>query len=213
MALSEERKPIIGFGYNMGLNHLELIPDFFNAIENKQVLRFVYNVAYREKVEILFHPYYIKEYNGRWFVLGKSFDLGHKPLKYANIAIDRVDNVPAVMEEEYIPNNRVWEAHFTNIIGVTSGSKKKPVEIRIETSDTKTFFRIKTKPLHKSQKCLCEPNEAEGRRGMFSINVIPNDEMYSLFLSYQTGMRVISPSDIADEMKKRIEMMMQNYKM
>ena len=49
------------------LTNIDLLPVFYKAIANKQVLQFDYQPFGQEPFTLVFHPQFIKEYNGRWF--------------------------------------------------------------------------------------------------------------------------------------------------
>ena len=54
-------------GLEQNLTNIDLLPVFYKAIANKQVLRFDYQRFGQEPFSLVFHPQFIKEYNGRWF--------------------------------------------------------------------------------------------------------------------------------------------------
>jgi predicted DNA-binding transcriptional regulator YafY len=66
---------------------------------------------------------------------------------------------------------------------------------------------VLTKPLHGSQK-LDKTDEDDCT---IIIEVIPNNEMYQLFLSYGADLYVVSPPEVRDEMVVRIRNMNNNY--
>lgn len=193
--LGETGQEVILFDQNMHLENLKWVPTFFDAIEKRKVLQFKYNPSYGGKEEtVVFHPYYLKEYNQRWFVFGKAADEEGKPLQYSNCAIDRIIGEVEVNEEvEYIPakTKDFATTYFKDIVGVTRKKNRKPVKILIATNDAKTHGRIMTKPIHARSQRELEPfSAALGRRGLISIEVIPNDELDTLLLSYGAGIEI-----------------------
>ena len=54
-------------GAEQNLTNIDLLPEFYKAIANKQVLQFDYQPFGQEPFTLVFHPQFIKEYNGRWF--------------------------------------------------------------------------------------------------------------------------------------------------
>ena len=61
---------------------------------------------------------------------------------------------------------------------------------------------IETKPIHSSQKNL---NHNPDGSCVFSINVIENFELYSTFLSYGSGIKILSPKKVERYMKRMSE--------
>ena len=64
-----------------------------------------------------------------------------------------------------------------------------------------------TKPLHGSQKL----DTADEDGNTISIEVIPNNELYQLFLSFGADIEVVFPSVVRSEMKEKINKMYKNY--
>lgn len=207
----DDGEPIIMFGENMRLNRIELLPVFYNAIENQKVLRFNYCPGFGKKSEaLLFHAYRIKEYNQRWFVFGQSQSVtgSGRNMKYNICALDRI--VGKVTEEDYPylkPQKEAYGAkYFKDIIGV-SHYGKEVLHITIECQDDETCARIQTKPLHESQLFM-----KGDEKKTFTIDVIPNKELYTLLLSFGDSIKVLSPKPVVEEMKKRVEKLSMLYR-
>ena len=54
------------------LTNIDLLPRLYEAITNKQVLSIVYKPYDEEERTLTFHPHYLKEFNGRWHLLGHA---------------------------------------------------------------------------------------------------------------------------------------------
>ena len=66
-------KQVVGFDECKYLRGKEYFATLLSAICNKRVLAIGYKSFQRGAVkEVLLHPYYIKEYNNRWFLLGRE---------------------------------------------------------------------------------------------------------------------------------------------
>lgn len=61
---------VIGTSMKRELTNVNLLPMLYEAIRNEKVLRILYNVKYKEPKLLTFHPHYLKEFNGRWFLFG-----------------------------------------------------------------------------------------------------------------------------------------------
>lgn len=209
----EELRPIIGFNQNEGLSKIHLVPKFFDAIEKRIVLSFKYNPGFQnECVEVVFHPQFIKEYNQRWFVFGCAFDRDGKALKYKNCAIDRI--LEPVNEEskiEYLVDNTDWIEFFKPLVGVTRLGEKV-VDIIFETQDAKTYGRLVTKRIHESQVILQPHDDSIGQHGRLQISVIPNPELRTLLMSYQEGIKILSPEKYVKDFVNHLNKMSDLYK-
>ena len=110
------------------LTNIDLLPVFYKAITNKQVLSFSYHRFGQEPFMMTFHPQYLKEYNGRWFVFGEA---DREPYQAYNIPLDRIcGELEVVKDVKYIPAERgFYQRFFKNIIGVTHEKGAKIEEV------------------------------------------------------------------------------------
>ncbi|MDR2914359.1 MAG: WYL domain-containing protein, partial [Tannerella sp.] len=139
----------VGFEHNPYLKGLNLFSDLFNAIVNKQTLCITYKKFGREAKEYIFHPYFLKQYNNRWFLFGLCEHLKEKrPI--TNLALDRMEHINYA-KIPYIENEAIeFNEYFEDVIGVTVYEKDlEKVTLEI---DNILFPYVETKPLHGSQK-------------------------------------------------------------
>ncbi len=182
--------PIIAFDSNEQLWNLDLLPTFYYAIRDKQVLKFTYTPYAKPKRTLIFHPHYLKEYNSRWFVFGLAIEADGKQYSSNNCALDRiVSEIEKVEKVKYIPSSVDYSTYFDDIVGVTRLKAHQKEIIEIEAKDYYTYMRILTKRLHKSQKVLQTWNE-QSKTGRFSIEVIPNNELLGLLMSFESNIEI-----------------------
>jgi hypothetical protein len=68
---AETPSKIIDFEQNQFVRGLDLISPLFNSIINKRAIEVKYaSFKTEEQKTFLFHPYYLKQYNLRWFIFG-----------------------------------------------------------------------------------------------------------------------------------------------
>lgn len=70
-------QPVVGFDENAKLKGMKFFTPLFNSINNRQVVKITYH-SYRvnRSFEATVHPYYLKEYNQRWFLFGLNEKYG-----------------------------------------------------------------------------------------------------------------------------------------
>lgn len=193
------------------LTNIDLLPVLNKAITNRQVLRFSYQRYGKESFELIFHPQFLKEYNGRWFVFGEA---NREPYQAYNVPLDRiVGGVTIVDDAEYIPAEKgFYQQYFKNIIGVTheKGAKVEPVIIR-----TKTEYQhglLLTKPLHHSQKETIPFGEhTDGSYGEITLEVEPNRELRGKILAYGQYLEVMQPITLRWQIIDIIKQQMEAY--
>lgn len=198
-------KKIVGFDECRYLRGKEYFAQLLSAICNKQVLAIAYKSFVRgTEKEVLLHPYYIKEYNNRWFLLGRE----HGFDSISHLAFDRIERINPVTGVTYIENKEYDfnDDYFSDIIGVTKRTDCEPEKIRLWVADS-LYPYIQTKPLHESQKV--KGQHTHGYE--IEIEVRPNYELEQMILSYGERMKVFSPESLRERIKGRFEEAIKNY--
>ena len=193
------------------LTNIHLLPVFYKAITNKQVLQFAYQPFGQEPFILTFHPQFLKEYNGRWFVFGEA---DREPYHAYNVPLDRIIGEVCVVEDvEYIPAPKgFYQNFFNNIIGVTHERDAKVEEVIIRTKSEYIHGLLLTKPFHHSQKELQPFGEHDGQcYGEVSLTIEPNRELSGKILLYGDNLEIITPRTLRNKMKTIIESMIKQY--
>ena len=193
--LIERQNEIISFESNLDLKGLHFLTPLFNAIINERVLLVKYkDFKSSEPYEIIFHPYYLKQFNSRWFAFGLNAD---NQIQNWNLALDRIESI-LESNIKYRKSEMDWEEYFYDMVGVTRPEGIELQEIVLKFSPEVAPYII-TKPIHPSQKHKNDPTGLEVR-----ISVIQNFELERLILSFGEQVKVISPEDFRDRMFRRI---------
>ena len=193
------------------LTNIDLLPLFYKAITNKQVLKFTYQRFGQESFELTFHPQYLKEYNGRWFVFGEA---DREPYQAYNVPLDRiVGEVSKVDDVEYITAPKgFYQEFFYNIIGVTHEKDAKVEQVVIRTKTEYQHGLLLTKPLHHSQKETLPFGEHEdGSYGEVRLTIEPNRELRGRILVYGQYLEVIQPVSLREQIKDTIRKQTEVY--
>ena len=210
-----EHEKIIYFSNNPYLKNSNLLGMLFSYIANKVVVHLTY-CPFGEDVlkEIDLHPYFLKQYNNRWYVIGAA-DTDGKILTYALDRIIKVDPLPGL---RYRPCTEDLTERYEDIIGITYYEKEPIEEIIFWASDDARGY-IDTKPLHGSQRVIKEDGSAELRsmypsleKGKFySIDCILNYELIRELCSFGSDVIVLSPEHIQKAIRSRIKAMKKSY--
>lgn len=200
----KETKPFIGFDSIQDLKGIEHFSFLYNAVQNKIPLQIVYkDFKTEEPYTYTLHPYYLKQYNNRWFLFGLHQDSGKSDY---NVAIDRIVSVES-SNEKFIPNIEIdWQEYFSDMIGVS-----KPIDGTIEEVilhfNQLTGKYMENKSIHETQKHKwLDENTFEVR-----IKVYLNYELERLILSYGDSIKVISPVKLKDLILDRIHKSVAKY--
>jgi len=200
----KKRSHIIDFDNNEYLKGIDNLGLLFNAIHYKKVLSVMYKpYENSSSSEIIIHPYFLKQYNNRWFLFGYN----PENEKYDwNLAIDRIESVKE-LKSKYQKNDVIdWEEYFEDIIGVTKPLDKKVENVVLQFIG-RTAKYIETKPIHGSQKPKwLDENTLEVR-----LEIIINYELERLILSYADSVIVKKPASLAKIVKERLIAASKNY--
>ena len=204
----KKRRKLISFSNNPYLENSNLLGVLFDYISNRVAVKLEYH-TFKDGVvkDIVFHPYLLKQYNNRWFLLGAA----DEDNKILNFALDRINDVTPLPGLNYRKCKVNLADRFENIIGVTLYEDKKVENIVFWVSDYSKEY-VRTKPLHGSQKHFKGDKELAFRTQypnleggyFFSIKCIPNYELIRELSSFGRDLLVLSPNSIKDEIIERI---------
>ena len=193
--------PVIGYEKNPFLTGIENLSVLYNYIVNKQVIKISYQHFTQGEMVHIMHPYYLKQYNNRWFLFGIT-EQNKEVL--TNLALDRIANIE-LADTPYIPNTSFdFEEYFDDVVGVSVPRSGEPEKVVLKISE-KQYPYIKTKPLHPSQAELDKDNR------IIQLDVFLNWELESLILSYGDDIEVIEPISLRERIQKRINNLLEIY--
>lgn len=201
--LKKNNAPIVGFEQNQYLKGLNFFTELFNAIYYRKALN-VYYQSFKQTVpvEMCIHPYYLKQYNSRWFLYG----LNENTNSISNLALDRIIEINGNCKE-FIKNETIdFEEYFDDVVGVTVMENQKPVKILLQISKQLLPY-IESKPIHGSQKI----KERNLNGAIIELSLQLNYEFISLIFSYGEEVTVIEPEDLKNKIKTKAEKVFKNY--
>ena len=219
---SEGGNTLIRSSLEQNLTNIHLLPVFYKAITDRHVLRFFYQRFGQEPFELTFHPQFLKEYNGRWFVFGDAERLlvdehdeeERETFKVYNVPLDRiVGDVSMIDNVEYLPAEKgIYQRFFNDIIGVTHEKGAKVEQVVIRTKTEYQHGLLQTKPLHHSQKeTLPFGRYEDGEYGEVTLTIEPNRELRGKILAYGQYLEVIHPQSLREQLKDIIKQQMMQY--
>ena len=195
---------IMEFDSNQYLKGIEHLGTLHNSIFYKKVLAISYQPFENDApFDVVIHPYFLKQYNNRWFLFGynpekEKFDW--------NLAIDRIVSINE-SKGKYQKNNKIdWVEYFEDIIGVTKPVDMEPEKVVLHFNRRSGKY-METKPLHGSQKQKwIDDNTLE-----LKLDIIINYELERLILSYADSVIVIKPKKLVEIIRTRLETGLNNY--
>lgn len=197
-------KPYIGFDSSQDLKGIEHFSTLYNAVQNKTPLEITYkDFKSEEPYTFIFHPYYLKEYNNRWFLFGLNTESWKSDW---NVAIDRIVSVSSVTMP-FIENELIdWQDYFSDMIGV-SKAENAVLETVILHFRQLTGKYMENKSIHETQKHKwIDESTLE-----VNISVMINYELERLLLSYGESVTVLEPQHLKEKIKNRLLNGLNNY--
>jgi predicted DNA-binding transcriptional regulator YafY len=197
-------KPVVSFEQNPYLKGLEYFSQLFNAIQYKLVLKLKYQGYKQDKpVEMVIHPYHLKQYNNRWFLFG----LNNERKDISNLALDRIKGIKET-KLKFIETEIDFDEYFDDVIGVTV-KDDVPVEKVILKISKERWAYVESKPIHGSQK---PPISIDNNGVTIQLELQVNKELVNIILSYGADIKVLEPKSLKDDVKGKIKQMMEAYK-
>ena len=197
---NDDSSQVVSFQTNLDLKGLNHFGGLLQAIISKRVLKMKYTPYGKKQITATIYPYYLKEYNDRWFLIAqvKGYD------SYAHYALDRIDDFEEVALTYKEPDIE-FDDYFDDVVGVTVPEEDSE-DIILRVSKPR-FEYIRTKPLHLSQR-IVEENDFFA---VISINVKVNKELESLILSFGSDVEVLSPDTFRTQIAEIILAMNNKY--
>lgn len=203
--IRRENNAIISYDSVKRLEGLDWLWPLYSSILNKQVIEIDFLREFEKEETYLIHPYHLRRYNGRWFLFGWNPDVQH----IYNISFERILDLRIRQDIDY----ETPESHnihfggdndyYKDVIGVTRYEDRPVIRIHIKFT-TKTFYYVKTKPIHPSQKVVKE--------NLIYIDVSPNYELDSQILSFGNNAEIIGPPEYREHIKKIVDDLSKKYK-
>lgn len=195
------------------LTNIDLLPSLYIAITNKQVLSVEYKPYEEETRTLVFHPHFLKEYNGRWHLFGHVENM--LPEYGYNIALDRIVNKPRELyKHEYVAApNGFYNDFFNDVVGVSHQADSKIEDVRIRAHSLYTFKLTETKRIHHTQETVVPFGKYENDEyGEFSVQVEINNEFIGRILQMGAGLEIVAPDNVREIFRQRVEKLADLYK-
>ena len=191
----------IQFESNTELKGISQIFCLLQAIEKRQKIKFLHQKFNADKSKkYSFLPYFLKEYQNRWYVVGK---INHQN-NVQVFGIDRMSSIEIHSEVFTRTNEDDVLSYFTHQIGIISGDDIEQIILSFTPYQANY---LKTYPWHSSQSIVLE-NEHEVQ---FSFKIRINFELKQRILQHGASVKVISPVSLANEIKNTLQEILNRY--
>jgi predicted DNA-binding transcriptional regulator YafY len=195
---------LVQFETAISVSGNEFLAPLLTAIRQKNVVVFEYqsfNNGKKKPRKVV--PLLLKEYRNRWYLI--SYDLVKEAI--TTYALERMEGLQAT-EEEYAQLIDFDAARFfKNAIGITA-SEEEPKHVVFKADNIAAKYII-SQPFHSSQQLVKEGKN----KSTFSLDVLISEELIRSFLSFGGEVEVLEPSDLRNEIRKRVLQMADSYEL
>jgi predicted DNA-binding transcriptional regulator YafY len=199
----KKQKPVIDFEKNENLKGLEFLDVLYQSIIQQRAIRLTYqSFRARQSSSFDFHPYLLKEFRNRWFLLG----IKNKREPILNLALDRIidihpSDISYIAKEEFNA-----EIYFKDVIGVSVSPDLAPEKVVLFVTHKHAKYVI-TKPFHSSQRVIGK--DCFGIT--IELTVQHNFELEKEILGLGEGIMVIAPERLKRSITGRLNEVVDLY--
>ena len=184
-----------------GTEYLQTIID---AMQQSKELAIDYQPFYGHRASYTIQPYAMKAYHQRWYVLGYIKELN----AIRNIALDRLLEMTIKEQPFKFPKNFNAEKYYANTIGIFVNDDLSPVKVKLKVYGYQIEY-LRSLPLHKSQR---ETLSKYGEFCVFEYKLCLTPELSSQILAMGENVEVLEPTELRDEIKRRLNDCLNRYK-
>ena len=180
----EKRKP-------QGTEHFYGV---LHALQHNVLIRFTYyKFCNDETTKRLIMPYTLKEFKGRWYLLGND----QKDNQIKTFGLDRIIDLEITKKKFNYPPAYDLDEFYKNSFGIISPTGINPDKV-ILSFDAEQGKYVKSFPLHASQTVIID-NKDELR---LSLDVHLTHDLNMEILSYGNRVEVITPAKLREQIRE-----------
>lgn len=200
---AEDLNDYIQFEWAPKAKGAEFLQTIYQAIRNKQVIEFEYEAFQSGEVKTyILHPYLLKEYRNRWYLIGFSEEKNN----FRTFGIDRFLSLHASESKFQRHPDFRSEKFFRHSFGITSAHEAEVRTIQLRFS-TPTAYYVKSQIIHPSQRIIEETAEHIS----IELKLMYSYELEQAILGFGEDIEVLEPLDLKERIVNRLKANLSNY--
>jgi predicted DNA-binding transcriptional regulator YafY len=206
LATSSSVAPILHFESTPACAGIQHLQGLYEAIRERKTVILTYRPYHAQDARAhLVHPYLLKLFNHRWFLLGYPDQPAGQDLGLSTYALDRIETIGPSSVSCH-SHDIDFNEYFRDVIGVSRPANVTAELVRLRFSAGRAPY-VKTKPLHASQQIT-----AEDEAGIeVCIQVVLNPELTTVLLSFGPDLEVIEPAALRATLTSKLEAAYKRY--
>ena len=219
---TDNRKVITAYPeYNKDpLHNLRIMVVIEDALMYQRAVRLTYSPSFRDSREHIFHPHYMRMYNGRQYVYGiYEKEEENKDRPFVALPLERIISASLTRDVDYRRGDAAYyEQQMRDIMGASPNFKDPRVITVVLRTHTPTIHKLLlTKPYHHSIREVRPftdelPGIAPAQPGELTIHVQHTLELDNWILHYGASIEVVSPEELRTHIAHIIDGMRRHYK-
>jgi len=180
----------------------ELLMPILDHIQSKRMLGMSYKKFQSDAAkEVLLHPYLLKEYRNRWYVIGWNPERN----AYRTYGLDRIQQLNETGESFAVRADFNPDDFFLHSFGI-SKIAEAPCDVKIHCSQLEYEY-LAAQPVHSSQRLTDLGN------GYYELHlhVLLTFELLQFLLGLGAAIRVIEPEDLKQLMRQNLSNALKLY--
>ncbi|MBR1834597.1 MAG: WYL domain-containing protein [Bacteroidales bacterium] len=154
-----------------------------------------------EPAELKIHPYYLKQFNSRWFLFAAAE--GHDTIM--NLALDRILTIRQ-WRHPYREPEVDFQSYFADMIGVSRNADMAVEQIVLLVSNQRYPY-VETKPFSEHQRIL----HHDGQSHTIAFPMRVNNELVAEILSFGADIEVLQPQHLRQRIAETVAQMQAQY--
>lgn len=201
-----KKSAIIHLDKNDNLKGLEHLDTIYQSIIKEICLKITYrSFKASEASQFVFHPYILKQFNNRWFTIGRKTDVPD----ILTLALDRIEHIGYDLKTTYTNEDFDGNTYYQNTFGVSVMNDDYLQNIRLKI-DRRNAPYVITKPFHHSQKLIKSFDDGSV---IIEVRVHLNFEFDRLILGFGPSIEVLEPEVFRNRIKERLKWAYEQYEM
>ncbi len=195
-------QPVIEFERAVAFKGTEFLQPIHEAITGKRVIQFDYRrFGESETRHHVLHPYVLKEYRNRWYVIGLHNEFN----EIRTFGLDRMSELKTISAFRFRSTSFNSGDYFRNTVGVTA-LRDTPEEIILSFVPAQGEYLL-AQPLHSSQQVVQNNEEAI----IVKLKIVPTYEFYGMLLGWGSDVTVVSPESVKNHLLEILNETIKKY--
>ena len=198
----ESADPYVSFENNEAFAGNAHFATLLESIINRHPLVVRYKPYFQpEPEELRIHPYYLKQFNSRWFLFAAADETGD----LLNLALDRILTIRQ-WRHAYREAGVDFHTWFDDMMGVSRNSDMAIEQIVLRVSNQRYPY-VETKPFSEKQRII--KHDEQTHTIAFPMRV--NNELVAEILSFGADIEVLQPQHLRQRIAETVAQMQTQY--